>query len=80
MPKTNVGKLDKMMREHYVKKKGEEFCKICLFAAKYGVSPERAQHSDSDTSQDQEGDIAEEGYGEKAESSSAHEAPVCIDS
>jgi hypothetical protein len=81
LPKTSVGKLNKkMLREQYAQKRVKNSTKFLLFAAKWGASPDRAQDSDSHTSQDQESDIAQEGYGEKAESSTAQEAPVRIDS
>jgi len=43
-------------------------------------NPDRAQDSDSDTSQDQDGNAAEKDCAEKPESASAQEAPVHIDS
>jgi len=43
-------------------------------------NPDRAQDSDSNTSQDQEGNTAEKDCAEKPESASAQEAPVHIDS
>ena len=43
-------------------------------------NPDRAQNSDTDTSQRQKSNTAEKDYGEKSNSASAQEAPVHIDS
>jgi len=43
-------------------------------------NPDRAQNSDSDTSQRQKSNTAEKDYGEKSNSASAQEAPVYIHS
>ena len=47
---------------------------------RWQFNPDRAQDSDSDTSQDQEGNAAEKDYGEKPNTASAQEAPVYIHS